>query len=113
MHEMALTQGVLGIMEDQARTQNFDRVKTVWLEIGDLSCVEPDALRFCFEAAQCGTIAEEAKLEIIRLPGQGWCMDCSVTIVLARRFDPCPKCGGHMIQITGGEEMRVKELEVV
>jgi Zn finger protein HypA/HybF involved in hydrogenase expression len=27
-------------------------------------------------------------------------------------YDPCPACGGHPVQATGGTEMRVKELEV-
>ena len=25
---------------------------------------------------------------------------------------PAPKCGGYQLQVTGGAEMRVKELEV-
>ncbi|MDU6673245.1 MAG: hydrogenase maturation nickel metallochaperone HypA, partial [Bradyrhizobium sp.] len=27
-------------------------------------------------------------------------------------YDPCPACGSHQLQVTGGEDMRVKELEV-
>ena len=37
MHEMSLAEGVLQIIEDSAKSQNFSRVKTVWLEIGKLA----------------------------------------------------------------------------
>ena len=34
MHEMALTEGILRLLEEQATTQRFHHVRTVWLEIG-------------------------------------------------------------------------------
>ncbi len=34
MHEMSLCEGVLQVLEDNARTQGYRQVKTVWLEIG-------------------------------------------------------------------------------
>ena len=45
MHEMSLAEGVLQIVEDAGRTQGFSRVKAVILEIGQLSAVEPEAMR--------------------------------------------------------------------
>lgn len=112
MHEMALTNGVLRILEDQAKAHGFARIRTVWLEVGALSHAEPEALRFCFEATIPGTVAEGAALEIVRPAGQAWCMDCSETVEIPERIAPCPRCGGHKLQVTGGEELRVKELEV-
>ncbi len=112
MHEMALTEGVLRLLEDQAAAQHFERVRKVWLEIGELSTVDPEALRFCFEAIRAGTLAEDAALEIIRTPGRAYCMDCSKAVRVVQRYDSCPDCGGDRLQVTGGDEMRVKELEV-
>lgn len=112
MHEMSLAEGVLQIMEDQASSQNFSQVKTVWLEIGELSHVDPEAIAFCFDAVTKGTIADGATLEIIRVPGQAWCHDCAGKVSVKSLIDPCPQCGGHKLQVTDGEEMRVKELEV-
>lgn len=112
MHEMSLTEGIIKILEDQAVAQNYASVKTVWLEIGQLSTVDPEALRFCFEAIQNGTIADGAVLEIVSLPGQAFCMDCGKTVQVAQRYDSCPDCGGDHLQVTGGDEMKIKELEV-
>ena len=44
MHEMALAEGVLQLIEDAAQREIFARVTTIWLEIGQLSSVEPEAL---------------------------------------------------------------------
>lgn len=112
MHEMALAESVLQLIEDAARRESFARVKTVWLEIGQLSSVEPEALAFCFDAVTRGTLAEGSRLEFIATPGSGWCMQCADTVPMNERYAACPCCGGYQLQVTGGAEMRVKELEV-
>lgn len=112
MHEMSLAEGVLDIIEDAAATQGFTRVKTVVLEIGQLAAVEVEAMRFCFDAVMQGSLAEGAQLEIVEVPGSGWCMHCSTTVAMSDRLEICPHCGGVQLQPTGGLEMKVKELEV-
>jgi hydrogenase nickel incorporation protein HypA/HybF len=112
MHEMGLAESVVQIVQDYARREGFGRVKTVRLEVGRLSGVEMEAMRFCFDAAARTTPAEGARLEIVEVPGTAWCLRCSASVPLAARYDPCPHCGGYQLQVTGGTEMRVKELEV-
>jgi hydrogenase nickel incorporation protein HypA/HybF len=112
MHEMALAEGILQLVEEAARKDGFAKVTAVWLEIGQLSGVEVEAMKFCFDAVTRDSIAEGARLEIIALPGTGWCMECSLTVPMAEAFGECPRCGGYQLQVTGGTEMRVKELEV-
>ena len=56
--------------------------------------------------------ARGATLEIIETPGIAWCMACSKSVEIKQRYEPCPSCGSYQLQVTGGEEMRVKELEV-
>jgi len=112
MHEMSLAESVLQLIEDAARRDPFTKVGTVWLEIGQLAGVEPDALAFCFDAVTRGTVAEGARLDIITLPGQGWCEPCHQTVPMTEIFDPCPQCGGYPLHVTAGTAMRVKELEV-
>jgi hydrogenase nickel incorporation protein HypA/HybF len=112
MHEMSLAEGVLQLIEDAARRDRFTKVSTVWLEIGQLSGVEPEALAFCFDAVTRNTVAEGARLEIITLPGQGWCKACARTAPMTEVFDACPSCGDYPLRVTAGTDMRVKELEV-
>ncbi len=112
MHEMSLCEGVLRVIEEQAVVQNYTQVKTVFLEVGALAGVELDALRFGFDVVMKNSIADQAKLEIIEIPGQAWCMQCMKNVTVQQRYDACPDCGGYQLQVNGGEEMRIKELEV-
>ena len=112
MHEMSLAEGVLQLIEEAAHKDQFTKVTTVWLEIGQLCGVEPEAMAFCFDAVTRDSVAQGARLEIIALPGTGWCMACEKTVPMKEVFGECPQCGGYQLQVTGGTEMRVKELEV-
>ncbi len=76
MHEMSLCERVMQILEESAQTQGFSRVIAVRLEIGKPDAVEPEAMRVSFEVIRRGTLADQAKLEIIPLPGEAWCMPC-------------------------------------
>ena len=112
MHEMALCESVLQLIEENAKAQGYSKVKTVWLEIGALSGVEIEAMRFCFEAVQKDTIAAQAELKIQNTQGSAWCMQCEKEVPVNQLYDACPECGSYQLQVTGGQEMRVKELEV-
>ena len=112
MHEMSLCASIVQIIEEQAGEQGFERVNRVWLEIGPLSGVELEAMRFGFDVVTRGTLAENATLDILETAAEAWCMQCSKTVPITQRFDACPECGGFQLQVTGGEELRIRELEV-
>jgi len=111
MHEIAIAEGIVRVAEQAARERGFDRVVAVIVEIGELAGVEPQALRFCFDAVTRGGAAAGARLEIESVPGRGWCLRCEREVALPQRFDPCPHCGSHQVQPTGGTEMRVRSIE--
>ena len=112
MHEISLCEGVLQVLQESAENQGFTQVKTVWLEIGALSGVELDAMRFGFDVVTKGSLADKAKLEIIEISGQAWCMQCAETVPVKQRFDQCPNCQSYQLQVVAGDQMRIKELEV-
>jgi hydrogenase nickel incorporation protein HypA/HybF len=112
MHELALSHNMVEIIKREAILQAFQRVETVRMEIGMLSCVEPDALRFCFDTATKGTVAEGARLEIITVAAQVLCEDCGARGEIDRWGVACHACGSHRLEIRGGDQMRIKDLEV-
>ncbi|MDA8429621.1 MAG: hydrogenase maturation nickel metallochaperone HypA [Geobacteraceae bacterium] len=109
MHEMSITQGIIDICESHAGGR---RVLAIDVEIGELSSVVPDAVAFCFEACSQGTLLQGARLNFIRIPGRGRCLDCGADTPLAAIFGACQSCGGFRVTIVAGEEMRVREIEV-
>jgi len=93
--------------------QSFTRVKTVRLEIGRFSGVEKPALEFAFDVVMRGGAAEGARLEMIDVAGKAMCYDCLKDVEIEDRLAPCPECGGGRLMPVGGDEMRIKELEVI
>jgi hydrogenase nickel incorporation protein HypA/HybF len=77
-----------------------------------LSGVEPEALTFCLDVVFKDSVAEGARVELERLPGQGFCLACAEKVPVNALYDACPKCGSYQVQATGGTEMRVKDLLV-
>jgi hydrogenase nickel incorporation protein HypA/HybF len=112
MHEMSICESIISVIEQQAVAQNFSRVKRVRLEIGPLAGVELEALRFSFGVVCKGGLAEGAALEVIEMPIDAWCMICAEKTEVKQRYDACPTCGSHQVQITGGDELRIKDMEV-
>ena len=109
MHEMSITQGIIDICERHAGGR---RVIALDVEIGELSGVVPEAIEFCFEACSQGTLLEDARLNIMRIPGRGYCQDCGADTPLATIFGACTRCGGYRVTMEAGDEMRVREIEV-
>jgi hydrogenase nickel incorporation protein HypA/HybF len=113
MHEMSLAEGIRQIVIDQARAHGFARVKRLRLEIGRFAGVEKPALAFAFDVVMRGSPAEGAALEMLDLPGRARCFDCMKLVEIDDRLAPCPLCGSGKLLPEGGDEMRIKDMEVI
>jgi hydrogenase nickel incorporation protein HypA/HybF len=111
MHEMALMESLVELVEQAAFDHQATRVTLVRVELGALSQVDAAALRFCFDAVARGACCEGARFDIVPIAGAGWCLDCGREVPLAERFGACPECGRHHVQMTRGDEFRLLELE--
>lgn len=68
MHELALAQNIIELLEEQAVNHQFSKVKQVWLEIGVMACVEVPALHFGLDVAARHTLADNARFHIAIAP---------------------------------------------
>ena len=112
MHELSLAGSILRIVEEAACRERFERVSRLTLEVGALSGVEPQALRFALHATAPGSCLEGAEFVFHQPPGQAWCTHCRASVAIAQHGDACPRCGGWQLQPTGGTELRVTDLLV-
>lgn len=113
MHEMSICESIVETARTVALQEGASRVTKVRLEIGCFGGVETEALRFGFDVVARGTAVEGAELDIIELPGRAWCFGCLEAHDITARGEPCPACGDHRLSVTGGEVLRIKDLEVV
>lgn len=108
MHELGITRNVVAICSERAAG---NRVLRVTLEIGTLSAVMPDALRFCFDVCAKGTPLEGALLDVVEIPGRARCEDCGGEVAMASLSGQCA-CGSRRLRLFAGEELKIREMEV-
>jgi len=109
MHELSLTRSAVAIVTERAAGQRVMRVR---LEIGCLSAIVPEAIRFCFDICAQGTSVEGATLEIVEIPGRGRCGNCGMEVALTALVGRCPDCASANLRVVAGEEMMIKEMEL-
>jgi hydrogenase nickel incorporation protein HypA/HybF len=108
MHELGITQNIVVIVTEHAKGAKVSRVV---LEIGKLSAILPDAVKFCFDICTKATVLEGAILEIREIPGLAKCRQCGAEIALDKLFGVC-KCGSVQLDLITGEELKIKEIEI-
>lgn len=113
MHELSIATALIDLVHEQAAAARATRVTRLVVEIGALSHVDVHALRFAVDAAARGGLADGAALDILEPPGTAYCLDCEISVTIPARGAPCPHCDGAKLLVQGGDEMRLKEMEVV
>jgi len=113
MHELAIATALIDLVREEAAAARASRVTRLVVEIGVLSHVDLHALRFAVDAAARGGLAEGAALDILEPPGTAYCLDCEDSVTIRTRGEACPRCDGAKLLVQGGDEMRLKEMEVV
>jgi len=108
VHELSIANGIVEICAARAGAARVTRVR---LEIGRLSAVLPDAVRFCFDVCARDTVVQGALLEIIETKGLARCRDCGGEVPLVRLAGRC-RCGSANLCVIAGEELKVREMEI-
>lgn len=109
MHELAIAESVVEAVVDRLGPT---RIGKVVLEIGALSGVVADSLRFCFDLVTDGTPLQGAELEIVTLPGLAQCRACGAQVELRDLLGLCA-CGSLDLQVLAGNELRIREVDHV
>lgn len=112
VHELSLAEHALAIIEEAAQREGFRRVHRVRVEVGCLSYVQPEALRFAFATVSSGTCADGAVLEILQTPGEGECPRCLIRLPMDTEPGWCPSCDRSPLRVVGGTRMTVRDLDV-
>ena len=108
MHELSICQG---IVESVCEAVPEGEVLVVTVEIGKLSGVVPEAVRFCFDACAHGTRVEGARLDVVEVPGRGRCGSCDRELDMDELIARC-SCGNPFLEIVRGRELRIRSVEV-
>ena len=122
MHELSIVSSLVENVLNFVETQPVKRVIAVRLAIGELTCVEAEQIRFCYDLVTEGTAIAESVLEIEQIKASVRCLDCefhgppnywdgglsSVGIPTLQ----CPQCG-HAAEAVEGNDCTIQSIKYV
>lgn len=112
MHEMSIAQSLVRLIQEEMEKAGAETLRSVRLEIGQMSAIVPEALSFGFEVITAGTNMEGAQLIMDRIPLKGFCRGCKHEFDVLDYVFECPFCQGTDIEVVSGQELSVVEMTV-
>ena len=112
MHEMGIACSVLAAVQAEAGRFPDKAIRKVGVRIGEMSALDPEALRFCFEAMTRDTELASLELGIEICPFRYRCRDCAHEFVVHNYECQCPQCASAKTECIGGDELELAYLEV-
>lgn len=114
MHELAIMESVLEVVLDYSTKNRAVKVHQINLAVGGLSDIVSAWAERYFTVLSQGTIAENARIKIERIPVRIKCRACGTETVFDReepRFY-CPRCQSGRVQVMSGREFKITSIEV-
>ena len=112
MHELALTEGILDIVESEAKKHGFTVVQEIRIKVGEFSGVIPECIREFFPIAAKGTAAETAELIIEPVNAEFRCEACGYVGMPDKKDHCCASCGSSAVKMVKGREFYIDSLKV-
>jgi hydrogenase nickel incorporation protein HypA/HybF len=114
MHELGIVFHVIKSVEQVAKENNLTEVASVTMEIGEVSTVIPDYLKDCWRwAIKKSDLLSKADLIMETIPAVTFCEECEKTYETVEYGKICPHCGSERTYLLRGNEINIKEIEVV
>ena len=119
MHELSIASGLVEKLLDFAEKNPDKKIVEVRLAVGELSHIEHEQMRFCYQAITTETALEGSTLEIEKIDAMVKCPHCSyrgrpkywdgaLSGIPVATLE-CPSCG-KATEATDGKECAIKSL---
>ena len=114
MHELGIAVHIVKEVDKIAAENKVKAVKSVTLEIGEVSSIIPKYLEdvWTWVCDNRSTYMKGCKLNIIVTRAISFCEDCKNTYSTSAG-KICPHCGGKNTYLVDGDQTKIKNIEVV
>ena len=122
MHELSVTSQIIKTVLSEAKKYNAKKVLEVHLDIGKLTFLGIEQVRFSYELLVKDTILENSRLYIEEKNGIIKCNSCGYEGEFKYKNDPvyhipkpillCPKCE-ETIEVIGGRECKIRDVKLL
>ncbi|MBW9221074.1 hydrogenase maturation nickel metallochaperone HypA [Methanothermococcus sp. SCGC AD-155-M21] len=119
MHELSYATSMLNTILDTVnnyddfKDKSIKKVSKINLEIGELTFINIEQLKFAFEVVSQSTLCEGAEIEVEHIKPKVLCNNCGYEGDLNAKdeFDiACPRCQSLSLKIKGGKEFNIKNI---
>lgn len=111
MHETSIALEILKTSETILAQHGGSRIVRVKVAVGELSAVEPELLRYAWEAVAAGGPAQGSVLEVEFFPARQVCPTCGPVQRGPGAWVPlCLACGAPLL-VEGGNELDLLQVE--
>lgn len=112
MHELSIAREIASIVCESVAPHERHRIRTITVDVGEMSGVVAASLSFCFDA-----IADEHRLphhalRIRRIDFRCFCRTCRREFSSDLGLVVCPDCGGTETDVRSGRELRVATIDI-
>lgn len=122
MHEVSLAMNIIDCLSELIKSHQMRTIEKVTVQIGELSNVMPEALRFAFEsmirskASSSYEITtdnpfENCQMIIERLTASAICIQCKQLNQVTHEQKRCRYCGSSQLEMRSGYELQISEIE--
>lgn len=119
MHELSMADAMVKTVLDVAEKNNATEILEVTIEVGQLTMLNPEQLKFLLDVLVEDTLLEGSKINIEEVPVEIDCKTCNYEglpnmdgsdhyLAIVK----CPECGGRNLEITAGRECNVKTIKI-
>ena len=111
MHEIKLAESIVSILEKQVSGPEIGKVKTVYLEVGQLRYIVPEILESGFKQIPKSKKLQSAKINIEVVPIKVRCTECESEYIVEDNTFSCGKCQSSKTEMISGDEFILKGIE--
>ena len=120
MHELSIAASIVESVLEFIQSHQVNSVLKVRLAVGELTCVQADQLKFCYESVARETAIGDSMLEIEEVPARVKCTHCRYEEAPKYWMDSisdapiptlqCPECG-KAADAAQGHECAIKTIQ--
>lgn len=119
MHELSMAEAIVETVLDVAKKNDAQEIVEVTIEVGELTMLNPEQVKFLLGVLAEDTLIEGAEIIIEDVPVEIKCRNCEFTGLANTEGSDhylaivlCPKCDERNVEILKGRECNVKTIKI-
>ena len=112
MHELSIAKSIFEAIDAEMTKCGAKELRSLKVRIGELTAVDPEALKFAFDSCTTKTHMQGATLIIEEVALTARCAECATEFPVIDYGNRCPRCNSASVERLTGTELDIISMEV-